>query len=236
MGLHIFARRDYSGAFIVERIPTPSWDSGISGTSLDLFLSTPFNLCHLSMEQNSCPQPPPSTWNKYHVRDTLPVYPPTPGTFDSMPILPSPPRKPAFDAPFTLSTHLFPAVYLRTTRPTPLPSPPAAEATKEERRQVLAETALQLLDWGNDTSAVTDGYPLVLWNCVNRYVKNDLDMSNKTGVTLFLAHANGFPKEVSYMKYFWILREEEGYIEPFCVGIRFGNRRSVVYFVHLLLE
>ena len=63
---------------------------------------------------------------------------------------------------------------------------------------MLAETATQLLVWSNDTSAVTDGYPLVLWNCVNRYVKKDLDLSNKTGVTLFFAHANGFPKEVSY--------------------------------------
>ena len=150
------------------------------------------------MEQNSWPQPPPFTWNKYHVRDILPVYPPTPGTFDSTPLLPSPPRKPAFDAPFTLTTHLFPATYLRTTRPVPLPKLSAVGTIKEERRRVLAETASQLLVWSNDTSAVTDGYPLVLWNCVNRYVKKDLDLSNKTGVTLFFAHANGFPKEVSY--------------------------------------
>ena len=150
------------------------------------------------MEQNSYPQPPPFTWNKYHVRDPLPIYPPTPGTFDSTPHLPSPPRKPAFDAPFTLSTHIFPATYLRTTKLVPLPKLPAVGETKEERRRVLAETALRLLDWSNDTSAVTDGYPLVLWNCVNRYVKKDLDMSKKTGLTLFFAHANGFPKEVSY--------------------------------------
>ena len=151
------------------------------------------------MEQNSYPQPPPFTWKKYHVRDTLPIYPPTPGTFDTMPpVLPSPPRKPAFDAPFTLTTHLFPATYLRTTKPIPLPKLPAAGATKEERRRIMSESTLQLLDWGNDTTATTDGHPLVLWNCVNRYVKKDLDLSNKTGVTLFFAHANGFPKEVSY--------------------------------------
>ena len=150
------------------------------------------------MEQNSFPQPPPFTWNKYHVRDTLPIYPPTPGNFDSTPLLPSPSRKPAFDAPFTLTTHLFPATYLRTTRLVPLPKLPVVGTIKEERRRVLAETATQLLVWSNDTSAVTDGYPLVLWNCVNRYVKKDLDLSNKTGVTLFFAHANGFPKEVSY--------------------------------------
>ncbi|KAF8804353.1 hypothetical protein BYT27DRAFT_7225411 [Phlegmacium glaucopus] len=145
------------------------------------------------MEQNAYPQPPPFTWNKYHVRDALPVYPP-PEPLD-LPALPSPPRKPAFDVPFTLTTHLFPASYLRTTPLIPLPKLPHAGATKEERRQVLAESASQLLDWGNDTK-VTDGYPLILWNCVNRYVKKGLDLSNRTGVTLFLAHANGFPKEI----------------------------------------
>jgi hypothetical protein len=149
------------------------------------------------MEQNSFPQPPPFTWNKYHVRDALPVYPPTPGTFDSIPVLPSPPRKPAFDEPFTLTTHLFPATYLRTSRLIPLPKLPIAGATKEERRRVMDKSALQLLDWGNDITE-SDGYPLVLWNCANRYVKKNLDLSNKTGVTLFFAHANGFPKEVSY--------------------------------------
>jgi hypothetical protein len=113
------------------------------------------------------------------------------------PVLPSPPRKPSFDAPFTLTTHLFPAAYLRTTRPIPLPKLPAAGATKEERRRVSAESALQLLDWSNDITE-SDGYPLILWNCVNRYIKKDLNSFNKTGVTLFFAHANGFPKEVSY--------------------------------------
>jgi hypothetical protein len=43
---------------------------------------------------------------------------------------------------------------------------------------------------------VTDGHPKVLWNCINRYVRNDLSPSNRTGLTLFFAHANGFPKEV----------------------------------------
>ena len=76
--------------------------------------------------------------NKYHVRDTLPIYPPTPGTFDSMPVLPSPPRKPAFDATFTLITHLFPATYLCTTRLTPFPKLPAVGATKEEVRRTLS--------------------------------------------------------------------------------------------------
>ena len=165
------------------------------------------------------------------VRDTLPIYPPILGTFNSMPpVLPSLPRKPAFDAPFTLTTHLLPATYLRTTRPIPLPKLPAAGTSKEERRRVLAESASQLLDLGNDT-AVNDGYPLVLWNCVNRFVKKDLDLSNKTRVTLFFAHAIGFPKEVSNeCRIRRIL-----HIDRFCM-CRSGNQQLVIYFVHLLLE
>ena len=149
------------------------------------------------MEQNSYPQPPPFTWDKYHVRDVLPVYPPPPEHLD-LPDLPSPARNPAFDAPFTLTTHLFPASYLRTTPLIPLPSSPPIGISKEDRQRILAESASQLVAWSSDTTKVTEGYPLVLWNCVNRYVKKDLDLSNATRVTLFFAHANGFPKEVSY--------------------------------------
>ena len=79
---------------------------------------------------------------------------------------------------------------------------PAAGATKKERGRVFAKSALQLLDWGGDITK-SDGYPLVLWSCVNRYVKKDLDMCNKTGVTLFFAHAVGYPKEVSYERGTW---------------------------------
>ncbi|RXW19272.1 hypothetical protein EST38_g6587 [Candolleomyces aberdarensis] len=43
---------------------------------------------------------------------------------------------------------------------------------------------------------LTDGHPKVLWNCINRYVRKDLSPSNRTGLTLFVAHANGFPKEI----------------------------------------
>jgi hypothetical protein len=38
----------------------------------------------------------------------------------------------------------------------------------------------------------------LLWNCVNRYVKKDSEDKVRTkGITLFLVHATGFPKEVS---------------------------------------
>lgn len=77
----------------------------------------------------------------------------------------------------------------------PVPTPPPANVSKEERRAILAATRKQLDAYR--TTKVTDGYPRLLWNCVNRYVKKDLSERNRTGVTLFFAHANGFPKEVS---------------------------------------
>ncbi|KAF4612863.1 hypothetical protein D9613_011151 [Agrocybe pediades] len=144
------------------------------------------------MKANAYDKPPPFTWDKVQVREPLPVYPP-PGPL-VYPELPSRPRKPAFEALFTLSTHIFPACHLRTTRPVPVPTPPPANASKEERRRILAETRAQLDAYR--TTKVTDGYPRLLWNCVNRYVKNDLNEKNRTGVTLFFAHANGFPKEI----------------------------------------
>ena len=186
------------------------------------------------MEQNAYPQPPPTftyTWNnKYPIRDPLPVYPPPPHlTEPNLPNLPSPSRKPAFDAPFTLTTHLFPASYLRSTRLIPLPKdPPIETTTKEERRRILDEYALQFLDWGNNYEVTDNGYPLVLWNCVNRYLKKDLDLSNRTGLTLFLVHGNGFPKEVSF---FFFLKIQN--VLNLC---RLGSQHWATYFLYLLLN
>ncbi|PPQ75295.1 hypothetical protein CVT24_007518 [Panaeolus cyanescens] len=144
------------------------------------------------MKPNAYAQPPPFTWDPVEVRKCLPVYPP-PEPLD-YPSLPSPPRKASFSSPFTLSTHIFPASYLRTTRQAPIPELPHHTLPKEQKRKRILEIRKELDDLR--TSKVTDGYPLVLWNVVNRYLRNGLDESNKTGVTLFLAHANGFPKEI----------------------------------------
>ncbi|KAF8902571.1 hypothetical protein CPB84DRAFT_1775707 [Gymnopilus junonius] len=109
------------------------------------------------MKLNAYPQTPPYTWEKVD---------------------------PIFNAPYTLSTHLFPACYLRTTRPVPVPEPPSPNASKEERRRILKATELALTALRGST--VTDGHP---W-CYG------LDERNRTGITLFFAHANGFPKEI----------------------------------------
>jgi hypothetical protein len=59
----------------------------------------------------------------------------------------------------------------------------------------------QVLHGGDGYSWVTD--ERLLWNCVNRYVKKDKEDKVRTkGITLFLVHATGFPKEVSLVMYF----------------------------------
>jgi hypothetical protein len=75
-----------------------------------------------------------------------------------------------------------------------MPSSPPESASKAERHALLLKTRAELREIRGSTW--TDGYPRVLWNCVNRYVRNDLKACNSTGLTLFFAHANGFPKEV----------------------------------------
>lgn len=143
------------------------------------------------MKPNAYTQPPPFTWDPVELRRILPIYPP-PEPLDYPP-LPSPPRKPSFGG-WTLSTHLFPACYLRTTRPAPEPLIPPPHLSKDERRRLLEQARQELKEL--QTSRVTDGYPQVLWNCVNRYVRTDLGERECTGLTLSFYHANGFPKEV----------------------------------------
>jgi len=71
---------------------------------------------------------------------------------------------------------------------------PPANASKKDRND--AAKVFEILT-ANREKRVMTGYPRVLWNCLNRYVRKGLNGSNGTGVTLFLAHGTGFPKEVS---------------------------------------
>ena len=161
----------------------------------DIHTNTPLTALSPKMQKRlSYPRPPPHTWPPMQVRTPLPVYPPPEPLSLPLPSLPSPPRKPAFDAPFTLSTHLLPASYLRTSRYVDIPASPPESASKAERHALLLKTRTELR--GLRGSTWTDGYPRVLWNCVNRYVRDDLKACSSTGLTLFFAHANGFPKEV----------------------------------------
>jgi hypothetical protein len=140
----------------------------------------------------SYPRPPPFTWLPVPTRSILPIYPPSEPL--TRPALPSLPRQPDSNAPYTVTTHLFPAAHLRTTAHVPVPSPPPENPTKAERLEYAKNTMKQLRDLR--ITLEPQGVPQVLWNCANRYLRSDLNGRKTKGVTLFFAHANGFPKEV----------------------------------------
>ena len=151
---------------------------------------------------------PTSVWkaSSVPVRTPLPIYPPPEDKLASLPPLPTPQRQPNVHPSFVLSTHLVPAAYLRTTRCVPLPPAPMIPSddpglSKKERIRKL----MQVKEWmenirGSDVEGKR-GYERILWVCVNRYHRVDLDefSSNgrRRGFTLFFAHGTGFPKEVS---------------------------------------
>ncbi|KAL1948465.1 hypothetical protein VTO73DRAFT_12540 [Trametes versicolor] len=118
------------------------------------------------------------------------------------PNLPSPPRNSLLDAWFTLSTHLVPCASPRTTPDMPLPPLPKWSPNKDEFKASVKKTAETILDvkekqWRGELDHLPLGRK-PMWNCVNRYVRkphaSGSDPAN--GLTLFCAHANGFPKEI----------------------------------------
>ena len=144
----------------------------------------------------SYPKPPPFvSLPRVATRPLLPIFPPSEQLLVK-PALPSPPRQLTLNVPYVLTTHVFPATHLRTSAYVPVPSHPPENATKTERLEICKQLTNKL----RDLRVTTDpqGIPQILWNCANRYVRSDL--GNRTtstkGITLFFAHANGFPKEV----------------------------------------
>lgn len=137
-----------------------------------------------------------------------PLYPisPHPETLAPLPILPSAPRPQAFNERYTLSTHIIPAAFPRVA-PSVLPLEPIpAWRTKEEMDRVSLEQTLELVRMHDEVREVGKScHSAVLWNCVNRYLlRKDIASSASAasesagkgkGLTLFLAHPSGFPKE-----------------------------------------
>ena len=158
------------------------------------------------MMPNSFPLPEQSpAWVSVCPRPLLPI--PEPPQLSTLPDIPSPPRKPAFEAPYVLSTHLIPSVHPRGYPDFPLPSEPPANASKAKRKDIAIENCNILLkqqdDWIQQRGDQAPGSTKLLWNCLNRYVKIDLgEAKQPPRLTVFLAHANGFPKEVGGKKYF----------------------------------
>lgn len=112
------------------------------------------------------------------------------------PPLPSPRNEP-FNDNYIVSTHLVPAGCPRLTPDIPLPVVPKFKTNTAERKRDIQQLFTEIIErqerfvrgeLGGERSEKP------LWNCVNRYVKRVQD--GRKGLTLFLAHANGFPKEI----------------------------------------
>jgi pimeloyl-ACP methyl ester carboxylesterase len=140
------------------------------------------------------------TWKSINPR-------PFPGTFSSvsepciLPQLPSPIREPTFAENYTLTTHVVPAAYPRVSPDIPVVQvlPTTWPSSEEESRRILSRTADEVIARleKHANGRLDSRDRKIYWNCVNRYVKKDLrDASDNKRLTLFFAHASGFPKEI----------------------------------------
>jgi hypothetical protein len=100
---------------------------------------------------------------------------------------------------YKISTHFIPAANTRVTPESPFPRLPVRPSKRTEKD--IKNLGLELIE--HQAHQAEDGRHEVtteklLWNCVNRYVrkvqKNGVRVK---GITLFLVHALGHPKEVS---------------------------------------
>ncbi|TFK53115.1 hypothetical protein OE88DRAFT_1734063 [Heliocybe sulcata] len=142
-----------------------------------------------------------------HPRPLKPILPPPSNKSANLPGLPSPPREPlaSLAASYVLSTHILPSARPRSAPYVRVPedlSPEYGERIRdkaEKRRWVV-----QVVDWLLDVRGKfasgelgrEDDEGEGMWNVVNRYVTKDSGKKKGKGVTLFLVHATGFPKEI----------------------------------------
>ncbi|KAG0704157.1 Alpha/Beta hydrolase protein [Suillus ampliporus] len=141
------------------------------------------------------PFEPTPQWTTVNPRPLLPFRPRVKDL--EKPPLPSPPRNELFNDNYIVSTHLVPAACPRLTPDIPLPVVPQFSTNASERRQEIQQLAAEITERQDRYAQGTlsgERSEKPLWNCVNRYAKRVQD--GRKGLTLFLAHANGFPKEI----------------------------------------
>lgn len=160
-----------------------------------------------------------SGWTSVYPRPLRPIisYP----NLDEIqtPVLPSPPRPAVFHTTtygvYRLSTHLIPAAFPRLVPDIPLPEIPSyiPGGSPSERHHKMDVLVKQVLETQHAYEGGVGEKPSerLLWNCVNRYVRSSgRSTTNGAGVTLFLAHANGFHKEVSGVSFRWHFDDSAG--------------------------
>ncbi|KAH9948107.1 hypothetical protein B0H21DRAFT_821288 [Amylocystis lapponica] len=141
------------------------------------------------------PSVPPPSERPLPARPLRPLEPP-PHT--DRPALPSPQRRSLLHPSFALTTHLVPAAFPRTTPVAPAPVLPTWSPDKAQWQAAVARTAEGLFKRKRPHNELDE--PLnrnALWVCLNRYHRKGRESPGAAkGVTLFVAHANGFPKEI----------------------------------------
>lgn len=127
----------------------------------------------------------------------------TPPKPERLPLPPTPslPVDPAISKHFHVSTHLVPAAYPRLTPYVPPVPLPKFSKDKEQYKAAVEETLNEIVGWRlKQWSGELDHMPPnrnLLWNCIKRFVRKGPSRGSGNPVTLFVAHSNGFPKEVS---------------------------------------
>ncbi len=110
------------------------------------------------------------------------------------PALPCPPRHHCFTNSYTVTTHLIPAAFPRSSPLVPLPPLPAYETKDERAARVQRYTGELLSLQARHVPDHSGEQQTVLWSVLNRYVRKSV--GGAKGLTLFLLHANGLHKEV----------------------------------------
>ncbi len=160
---------------------------------------THITLLDMASSNLTYPPPEPYTLPTCHPRPLKPLE--TPPRDLKPPQIPVPPRKSLLDDWYNLSTHIVPAAYPRTTPFIPLPPLPQWIPNKDEfkaavRRTVDELNAAKVAQWNGELDHLGPNRK-PMWHCINRYVRKGFRADGaRKGVTLFMAHANGFPKEV----------------------------------------
>lgn len=164
--------------------------------------STMANRGHSTTGNPSYPQPsPPIALEPLQPRSLPPLErPPQPEHLPSPPT-PLGPVDPIFSKYFDVSTHIVPAAYPRLTPHVPAVSPPAFSKDKAQFQASVENTLNEIIGWRVKQWKGELGHlppnKALFWNCIKRFVKKEPTKGIGKPVTLFIAHANGFPKEVS---------------------------------------
>lgn len=139
----------------------------------------------------------------YKVSRDVPLRLSTPPLLPYPPDLPSSARDPeSFSDLYTVTTHIFPAAFPRTHPDVPFPNMPTESADQQSHKNIISQAGKELfkarLDYEANLLNGLDHSAQNLWCCANLYSRKHVlsDSERGPGLTLIVAHAVGFNKEI----------------------------------------